>query len=406
MAAETLHRKYLVRWLAAVLLLLLTVAGVNLLVDPYGLFDSRRIQGFNAIKPVAASHVRIAKPYQVLLFAPRTVIGGNSRPEIGLDPANPCWPSDSRPAFNLGLPGSSVYMQARLLQHAIAGSGANRVLWGLDFIDFMSPHRNRRNRWEMPQRHLPFEDRLSINSDGSSNRDYPWQSLVDHFQALGSLSATKDSLVTLLGQDNAYASSIRRDGFNPARDYLDIISWEGQNVLFQQKTKELLATFSRPGLNLYVPGTRWSGEFESVDRLLAFAGSRKVEVVLFINPYHIEYLAAIESTGNWDNLEQWKRQLAELAARSGVVLWDFSGIDHRTVEKVPPAGDRKRIMSWFWEPAHYRKRFGDLMLNRMLQRHCGDDGGVPAGVLLTPENIETELERSRKRFAEYLSESY
>ncbi|RTZ75278.1 MAG: hypothetical protein DSZ02_03575 [Gammaproteobacteria bacterium] len=377
------HARFLRIWGWTITLALALTILFNYAMDPYGLLDTPRHKGFNAKKPLAPSHVRIAKPYQVVTFAPKTLNSGNSRPEIGLDPANSCWEASERPVFNIGLPGSGIYQQARIIQHALAGGSVQQVFWGLDFVDFHTRHEGIVNRWEEGNSHLEFEKRLRVTPDGNPNPSFSWRRLTEHFQTLVSLTALKDSLATLLAQRDPYSSDIRRDGFNPARDYLGIIRWEGQPVLFEQKWKELEKMFSRSNLSIYAGNDRWSPEFESVERLLKFAAARKVRVTLFINPYHESYLDIIEASGHQPAFQEWKVRLAELAQDHGTALWDFSLRNSITGEDVPDTGGKKSIMRWFWEPAHYRKTFGDLMLSLMLGRACAPE--------LPPEKIGRRL---------------
>ena len=63
-------------------------------------------------------------------------------------------------------------MQARTLQHAIAGNDVKLVLWGLDFLDFLSMHASTRYQWQWPPQRKKFEDRLKVNADGSENHGY------------------------------------------------------------------------------------------------------------------------------------------------------------------------------------------------------------------------------------------
>jgi len=395
------YRRYLQLWLVVVVALLCLMALLNYLVDPYGMFDTARLQGLNAIKPASGSHVRLAKPYQVTGYTPHAVIGGNSRPELGLNPANACWPENLRPVFNLALPGASVYMQARTLHHAIAGSDTRLVLWGLDFLDFLTRQASAGQALQWPPGRMEFEDRLKVNADGSTNRGYNRKRLQDYFQTLFSLDTLKDSLKTLSGQANRYSSSIRRDGFNPALDYLDIIAWEGQGVLFRQKNREISELFSRPELQLFQGASQWSPVFESVRRFLLFAREHSVTVVLFINPYHVDYLLALERAGRWSQFDAWKRELARLADELGVELWDFSELNSLSAEQEPAPGDKKTILKWFWEPAHYRMEYGDLMLSSMLQRPC-DEGNVdPVGTLITTGNIDAHIMRLRTDMLHY-----
>ena len=73
--------RYTVSYLLAFLMVLVLVATFNYAVDPYGLFDTPRIDKFNRLKPKATSRVRVSKVYQVDRFKPKTIVAGNSRPE-------------------------------------------------------------------------------------------------------------------------------------------------------------------------------------------------------------------------------------------------------------------------------------------------------------------------------------
>lgn len=394
-------RRYLQLWLVVVLTFLSLMAALNYLVDPYGMFDTSRVNGLNASKPAAGAHVRLAKPYQVTGFTPRAIISGNSRPEMGLNPANTCWPAGLHPVFNLALPGANVYMQARMLQHALAGSDAKLVLWGLDFLDFLNRHTGSGQSRQWSSEGTEFEDRLMVNADGSENQAYSRKRLQDYLQTLFSLDTVKDSLKTLSGQSDRYSPSIRRDGFNPALDYLEIIAWEGQGVLFQQKNREIAKLFARPELKLFQGESHWSPDFESIRRLLQFASKHGVTVVLFINPYHSDYLLTLELAGRWSQFESWKRQLVQLTDEFGVVLWDFSGINPLSTEPIPVPGDKKTILKWFWEPAHYRMEYGDFLLSSMLQRACGEGNVRPVGSVITTGNIDTHIVRLRTDMLRY-----
>ena len=57
------NRRFL-SWLGLVFLATCTItAGFNYAVDPYALFNTARIEGFNARKPAAADRIRTSKPY-------------------------------------------------------------------------------------------------------------------------------------------------------------------------------------------------------------------------------------------------------------------------------------------------------------------------------------------------------
>ncbi|MCB2027227.1 MAG: hypothetical protein KDH18_00170, partial [Rhodoferax sp.] len=159
-------------------------------------------------------------------------------------------------------------------------------------------------------------------------------------------------------------------GFNPANDYLDIVRTEGQHVLFAQKNRELASRLSREYRLDPDDGTDGDG-FTALRRLIDWSKSRGIELTLFINPYHAEYLEGLERSGQWQLFEQWKQLLTDIAEGGGVALWDFNTLDAYAAETPPAPGDRRTILRWFWEPAHYRSSLGDVMLERMLETTCG-----------------------------------
>ncbi len=91
-------------------------------------------------------------------------------------------------------------------------------------------------------------------------------------------------------------------------------------------------------------------------------------------------------------MEQLKTELAALVAGKGddVRLWDFMDYSGFSTEVVPPAGDRQTSTKWFWEPTHFKKSLGRIMIGRMF-------GGIgPAfGVTLTPANVTERNEAVR-----------
>ena len=136
--------RYLTQWFLATALILLVVAAINVVVDPYGIFRLVDRPGLNSVKPTAASRGPMAKAYQVLRVQPKTLILGNSRAEVGLDPNHPAWPQTARPVYNAALPGTGTATSLRYLQHVLAATAGNPtaqptlVLWGVDFMDFLT----------------------------------------------------------------------------------------------------------------------------------------------------------------------------------------------------------------------------------------------------------------------------
>jgi hypothetical protein len=109
-----------------------------------------------------------------------------------------------------------------------------------------------------------------------------------------------------------------------------------------------------------------------------------------INPVHADELEILDLLGYWPLFETWERELVTLTTDSAKVtgsqpiqLWDFTGYDSYTTEAVSVG---RSVLQWFWEPAHYTRALGNLIVMRIFGQ--GDDH---FGVLLSPANIEAHL---------------
>jgi hypothetical protein len=396
------YRRFLVRLTGSFSVICALAAGINYFIDPYGLFGTVRVDGLNARKPASGERVRTSKPYMASAYRPKTVIAGNSRPELGLDPQSPCWPEEDKPVFNSGIPGASFYMQTQYAKHALSADSGRKVLLGVDFLDFLT------DTTALPTTSPPdwanlsknYAGRLDIPGENASTWRMIGTQAQDKLSALFSLSSLVDSFLTVAQQRMPFATDRRADGFNPGHDYEAIIRNEGQHVLFQQKNTELAARLSKPGFGLFIAGQEHSTDFEALKNFLAWAQREEIEVVLFINPYHLAYLQAIDTAGLWPAFDDWKRHLTRIAGESDVPLWDFNSIDAYSTEAPPGRGKRGTSIHWYWEPAHYKREMGELMLAKLLARSCaeGASSSTP-GRLLSIDILEAYLAEMRTKLA-------
>ncbi len=400
------HKRFLALLAATFLLASLVAAGFNYLVDPYGLFGTPRIARLNELKPASSERVRVIKPYMASRARPKVVIGGNSRPEIGLNPQGACWETADRPVFNAGIPGSDVFMQTRYVQHAVESGNARRVLFGVDFLDFVVDASKPMGKVNWDRLGKTFEGRLDSGREDGFGAALNMQVAEDVLSGLFSLVALGDSFVTVASQRDANSATRREDGFNPALDYRPIIRNEGQAVLFRQKNLEVRKRLQQNEIGILNVHGQLAMPLQALRRFLDWANAHDVEVVLFINPYHTDYLIQIEMAGKWPLFEEWKRQLAYIAAEYDVPLWDFNTVNRFSTEPPPLPGDRRSELEWFWEPAHYRAELGDLMLAAMLDRQCGksrESGGF--GVKLDPASMPHHLDQLRTKLNRFILEN-
>ena len=87
-------------WYLALLVVILTTAGFNWIVDPYAIHHDFRIAGFNAAKTERQKHDRMSKAREVARLTPASVILGSSRAAVGLDADHPGWSNPTTGSFS------------------------------------------------------------------------------------------------------------------------------------------------------------------------------------------------------------------------------------------------------------------------------------------------------------------
>ena len=83
---------FLIAWVIAFASILVVVILANYIVDPYLFFNSPRVHGFNARKPIVDSKQRMMKTFELKSIRPRSLILGSSRVEIGINALDEHWP--------------------------------------------------------------------------------------------------------------------------------------------------------------------------------------------------------------------------------------------------------------------------------------------------------------------------
>jgi hypothetical protein len=399
-------KRYLLTWLAATTLVLLLVGVFNLVVDPYGVFRVVDKPGFNTIKPAAGSHGAMAKAYQVLAVQPQSLVLGNSRSEVGLDPNHPAWPAHARPVFNLALPGTGTGTSLQYLQHVINAAGNNPaampkvVVWGIDMMDFLVDP-------QAPTRSAPASPnhRLLTSPASTTNPQRLKQQARDYAESLLTLGALLDSAQTLASQRNPYPVNLTPQGFNPMRDYLKITAVEGYWNVFRQKDQANITSFLRRPKSIFDASGVTSGPLEDLRAVLRLCRQHGIQLNLYTYPYHAHLLEIFRITGHWPALAVWKTTVvnivedeAKAAGQAAYPVWDFSAFNAYTTEAVPAQGDRKTTMQWYWEAGHFKSELGSLILDRVLGQK---DTPTDFGLRINTANLAAQNMSVNKQAAQY-----
>ncbi len=378
-------RRYLAILFLTCLASLGIAAGAAAIVDPYGLDGLVVVDGFNKVKPASYLRPGPAKARRFARAEPATAILGNSRADIGLDPASPAWPASFQPVFNLGIPGGGLYDVVRGYLLA-RDSGVKRMVIGLDFADFLISE-------------APLEGDLTRYRAFSTG--LPLELLVESHL---SLRAAADTVRTLAAQHDPYAENMTDTGFNPLRQYVTIMRREGHAAVAEQRLRENVLAYLRREWTLTAPDGRPNRRMSELAMVMADAHARGIELHLFTYPYHADLLEMLHGLGLWPLLEAWTREVAALAAAPetrAASLWNFTGYNAYTTEPIPAAGDNESDMSWYWEPGHFKAALGDRLIAAMFRAPGAGAGDVLPGTDLLTVDVEAALARTRDAGARY-----
>ena len=333
------ERRFIRAFVAFVVLVLCLCGGINFVVDPYMLFDTAPITGFNSAKPASATREHMMKAYQSSRVQAATVVIGSSRTDLGLNPAHDAWPAALRPVYNLSLAGTGLATGLLYLRHMLASNGqtvpTRTLIVGLDFENFLIKDANPVKQGFAPVSKTQEILRLQVLSDGSTNPDRRLSRMNDYATGLFSLDALIDSVRTIYVNRSPFPPTIEADGHLSEGQLRQWTNADGSAALFEQKNVQTVRDYSQPvrvlegrkdtddgdGRDITLPG---------LNEVFNFARARGIRVILAVQPTHVSRLDLLDYMGYWPVYEQWMRaltfQVAHAAAQGiDVNLWDFGG---------------------------------------------------------------------------------
>ena len=388
---DKVMRRYVALWALWLVLLLAGIGGICAAVDPYMVLGTPTLTGLTADKPAAADWPRISKVYTVKRARARTILLGGSTVDVGFNPSSPSWETSARPVFNLAIDGATPSQHLRFLQHALAYGQPTRILLGLSFVD--SLRSNPGGPTSSPSdEHFDFEDRLSVKADGTPNPQAGRAYLQDLLFATLSLDAIRDSVTTLLSQDNDFNASETALGWNTGGAFHRWTVKDGYGGLFANKEAAKIQQL-----------VRWRTakriDVDGVAAIVRLAHVHGIAVTVLILPNHADLMEAIAQLGLQDDVARWKADVLNgVAASSGgtaTPVWDFSGVSPYTTEAVPALGDTKTHLRWFFEPVHFQPALAEQMLARMQGRAASGSFGR----LLAPADLADDDRTQRRALA-------
>jgi len=388
--------RYLSTALLTLAMVLLGIAAINFVVDPYLVFGRERIVGFNQAKPTADQREWLMKAHEAPRHNPRTVVLGSSRADVGISPGSSAWPAAWAPVYNLSLAGSDLGLNLHYLQHLLRAnegrSALRQVVVGLDFESFLA--RPAIAAAAADPREAEALARLDAMATATlAGRLRVWQ---DRSESLFTLDALLDSASTVTANRSASpGANLGLDGQFGDGQLRKWTQADGVAQLFRQKNADTLRSFKPPRRSLApADGAQMHGA-PQLAALIELCGRHRLKLVLLIQPSHASRLEMLDAMGYWPEFEHWKQALAALtddarATGHDVVLWDFSGYEPANLEPMPGPQAARTPLQWYWDPVHYRPALGDRMLATITVGHA-----TPPAALLTRTSVESRLQRVR-----------
>jgi len=332
------YKRYSIYFVISMLAIGLCIGLFNYAVNPYLMFNTPKVLNLGDKKPESDTRVRMFKKYQANFSDYNTLIIGNSRVEMGINPNSPLF--ENRQVYNLGIPGIGVNGQLAYAEHVMETQAIEQIFISLDFLDFLSFNAN-----------AQFQAySLDINE------------IEDCFASTLSIDATVSSIITLLSQSQ-YSPTRLQNGFNPAQDYWPIIKYEGQAVLFEQKISQVQAGLQGKIWQPSMKQREHSPLFTLIDSVKKWQ-AEGLKVHVFINPYHSEYYKQIEIAGHVRAFGNWRSAMRKsFEAELSVPFYDFTDLGESLSNEL----DENGHLVYFWEPAHYTEAMGHIMLQKMLK---------------------------------------
>ena len=322
---------------------LVSVATINYIIDPYGVFAFPKIDKVNNLKTEQKNTGRIYKSFDIRRIKPKIILLGSSRVEDGLSSQHPALIKRGN-TYNLGFQAGNTYEILRYLEHTINQQPElEQVILGIDFFMF--------NKF-LPNQNTFDEQRLS--------KAYPIKDSLNFLLSIDALNSSKNTLIASLKARN-----------QP--------TLEQSQKQFQFWLQEFLQN-----QQLYGRYTLSQNRLTTLQSIVDLCQQHNIELKIFISPTHATQYEAIAVAELWTTFEHWKKEIVKITP-----IWDFATYNSVTTEAI---SDR---MENYIDSSHYSEKTGNLILNRILTY---DSEKVPEdfGILITEKNIESHLDNNRR----------
>jgi hypothetical protein len=376
------------------------VAGFNVLVDPKGVYEVARIEGFNASKAYQSLYIEPAKAHASRRYQPDTVMFGASPIMLGLVPeCRAPAVSGVQRIYNYGGAGYSVYSFPGYYADLRAAGAVKRLA-----IEVRLPrHKFIRADGSYTETPRPSEHATGMFADAVR----PWLP-ADH---AGSFLSEPISWSGVALGFQTVAANMKRDqsfvsrGFEPDGSYdQQWLQRRMPKAISEQSLVSHIANYDK--LLVSRVTNDLDIDLAYVDQLAELASRDGAALDVFITPEHASELLLYHEGGIWPLYEKLKRGLVQAGAAAqarygtAVRVFDLGTFSEVSTQPVHQNGAAASD-TYFNDPVHYKRIVGDFVLATIFG--CQIDEPAPPGFAseLSSSNIEPHLADQRARLDRY-----
>lgn len=357
MAQTDSFRRFVLYTLSMCLTFIIFSIGLNVLADPWSVFETPRLSGFNSIKVGLDGQSCLYKACQIRRQKPSALLLGSSRVMAGFNP-DYLEKLTGEKAYNAGFAGATFDEIFHYFQYALHMQPELKVVViGIDVFGFNA------NKTQRPDF---SKDRLK----GSFLT----------FSDFGMATLNKQALLASLSLIKANYAGEAEVTFQENGQYNPNMMLKDTNPILAKGDVNFLPLMFQTR-DFYKDFTLSHSRLDLFKQLVQTCKERNINLYVFFCPSQAIYWESLYRMGLEKHVEDLKFQLASIYP-----IWDFSTyncVTTRSAEKDQP---------FYFECSHFKPLIGNLILDRLF------DYPIPFqfGDVLTPETFAEQMAQAKR----------
>lgn len=325
---------------------ILFIGLLNILIDPFNIFDAIKIRKFNYYKPEIKRQERLTKYLNLKLKKNvNTIFCGSSRTSWALPPDYYKEITNNKAANMAVVGGKWNDMREAIYKSLKFHPEIKTILLSIELERFAP---------------IPKEIVIDLNKEKKNI------TISEISSVIFSADTTYASFATFFR--NISSTDKKRYSHNGMK-----IPFKNKNI--QEAFAFMINDYNYMGKNLNETTINFSPLKNMIDEL----NKKGVEVILYMPPVHVTFLEIITFNNGWDGVDKFKKELAKVQP-----FYDFMYVHPINTEEIKPD------MQYHFEASHSTYLVGKKVLDKIFQN------SNEFGVLVTTSNVDNHNKTNRK----------